>query len=324
MGRFAQYFDRGSQLGQRLILGWLCCLGLIAAVEGRAKEFAGSAVGVEAYRPEKVHYNTIPATTRRSFEQESVAPYFRLLVPVAARLLQGILVPEVFGRSLQRQFDGDDRPGDFWHERLGESRLGVKYIPHASEGAPRYFVAAYRQGALFPQVTTPPMSEYWVGCDLDEYPYIFKFFSSDYTESQVALRVRSFPHGMRYLPFFRHTIQTIGGFRLRAAFPEGLRLQYGPSRTYAVHLAWHWESWQFPLAHDEVTQTPAGWWEGYRESWQLGGRIRFWRPFYVAAVVGMARQVWDEFSLSGRKQVSLSTSYTPYASLAVEAWTITP
>ena len=266
-----------------------------------------------------------PTVERRRYEANIVAP-----IPLP--ILGGMFVVKADFFKERRIYAGDD--DDESRFFAGNDRRnpnvagwGAVFLPHASEGTPRFFAVAERYGAMSFMHGGKPMAEFVLGADFStpDLPASMqswlKFSPTDEAESRLLVRMRRYPGFVKWLYFIGHTIETQNGWSLDLAYPSqaivGRQWQGGAWKLYGGARA---VSREYPW-NDGLRQ---GWTDGYVGTALIGARRQITGPLYASLEVGYAFETLDYRAESGDTVATWTTKWRPGARVAIESWIKNP
>jgi hypothetical protein len=253
-----------------------------------------------------------------------------ILAPLPSKalssLLRGMLLFESVLVQESRSYYGEMEGTPYASNSLKSPNLGAFgfiYLPHFAEGAPRYFLVAKRYGDLNVKRGARPMSEYIVGSDIDidDMPIKIRFATSDEATTRLLLRLRQFPGRQKWLLLVGHKIKTQNGFHLDFAIPSHLTVgQDLRPDDYRLATVIKATSKEFPL---KVGGQPQ-WLDGYSLTIDVNLRKKIHGILYGRLAFGVQKEVIEIFDEQGDKLSEYSTSFAPFAALAIETWIKTP
>lgn len=301
---------------------------VLSSETARAKTVKGPGVAVEEAQPGQVHYQDEREDgpdpdlkiRRRRYEAN-------LLVPIPARILGGMFVLKGDFFKECRTLAGTDaanttaRSDDVLNPNVAGT--GAIFLPHAKEGAPKFFVLAARFGSLSLDDHAAPMSEYVLGADLadDDLPFTLKFSPTDDSESRVLVRYRQFPGFHRWLFLIGHRIDTVSGWSFDVTIPKHILIGWEtPAADWKVYGGLRWTGLEYPFATPDAT----GWQEGYTTTRLVGVRRDLAKPIYLALEAGVQKEHLAYIDTKGETLAEHETAFAPWARLAVETWITTP
>lgn len=251
-----------------------------------------------------------------------------LLVPVKAQVLGGMFVLKLDFFRERRELSGPDAPAkstdDF--DNPGAAGLGAIYLPHAKEGAPRFFIVAARYGYLSFEKKIKPMGEYIVGVDIadDDLPFSLKLNADDETESRLLVRLRQFPGFRRYLLLAGHKLETKSGYSLDVHIPSHALFGWQTADAgWKFYFGYRGQSREYPFETD-VDGTVRGWTEGQVVSGLVGVRRHLRGILYTALEAGGHVERLRYVTEDGEELAAHQTKLAPWARLSLETWVTTP
>jgi hypothetical protein len=312
--------------------------GLFAAAQpAAARAFARSSVSVESAAPAKVQgADAEPQELGEDRRRQRIEG--RLVAPIPASLLWGMFVANAHAAEERRErvaepapagdpFAVDEGPAGGLEgdplTRLGVSAAGATYLPHAKEGAPRFFAAVERYGTLRgPQQR--PMVESTLGVDLsdEDMPVRLKFRPTDDAESHVELAYRQFPGFARWRPQVGHRIVAARGLGVDLKTNDRALLTWQtPDEGLKFWAGVRWADRAYPF----TTEAGAtGWLEGTATTRLAGARIEVRRPLFVALEAGVQKEDVQLTDEAGERLSGYETRFAPWARVALETWVVTP
>lgn len=284
-----------------------------------AKATQGPAIAVEQAPEAKVEggdKDTKPgdrSVARRRYE-------LNLLIPVPAKVFGGLVVVKADIFEERRAYSGKDAAGTAVDvKNPNVAGTGLVFLPHVSEGAPKFFVVAERYGYLSTERRALAMGEYIIGADIadDDMPFHLKFSPTDEAASRVTVRLRRFPGFNKWLFLVAHKIDTKTGFSIDGGFPSHLIVGWQTSDdAWKVYGGGRLVSREYPL-------TP-GWIEGFAGYGLLGLRRVVMGPVYATLEAGMQKEWTDWHDIKGRIMQRYETAWGPFVRLGVETWVSVP
>ncbi len=248
-----------------------------------------------------------------------------LLVPIPAEILGGMLVLKNEFFKEERVYDGKDtgdEPDDVKNPNV--AALGVVYLPHPKEGAPRFFLVAARYGELsIFQDKSRPMAEYIVGADIadTDMPFALKFSATDQAESRVLVRYRQFPGFHRWLLLVGHKIEQNNGFSLDVTLPSHVIAAFAlGGGVWSVYTGIRWTGREYPFD----TGFAQGWAEGFVTTRLVGVRRQLIGPLHLAVEAGMQKESLRYVDVKGEELSVHETKFAPWMRVALETWVKTP
>ena len=133
-------------------------------------------------------------------EEKTTNAQLNLLVPIPAPFLGGMLISKIDLVNESKEFTGDN--ADIYNtDELKNMRerdmaaVGFVYLPHAKEGAPKFFALAARYSKLDVTDSAQPMGEYILGMNMDgkDTPFNIKFDPTQNAGISLIARHRRFP-----------------------------------------------------------------------------------------------------------------------------------
>jgi hypothetical protein len=246
-----------------------------------------------------------------------------LLLPIPARLFGGMLLVRADYFQETRELAGADAPpaGSLDPSLANPATLGMGllYLPHAKEGAPRFFVVVERYGDPGFADDVPPMTELIVGADIDDVdaPWSLKLHPTDEAESRLFVRWRQFPGFQRWLIAVGHKIEQKQGFFLDVQAPiHGLIGWSFPPGDWRVYGGVRLTSREHPVSDG----AESGWYEGYATHVLLGARRRLAGPVFAALESGGVKERMSLYDESGKRLSRHETAFALFARLALEMW----
>ncbi len=309
-----------NSLIESLFIGLLAAPGAAAAKTAKGpaltvEQDGGTAVG----GGDKGTKPTDLAVARRRYEMN-------LLLPIPAKVLGGMFLVKGDLFKERRDYAGRDAQGgmtvDVRNPNVGG--WGLVFLPHAAEGAPKFFAVVERYGYLSTTRKAKPLGEYILGADIadDDMPFHLKFSPSDEAETRVLVRLRRFPGFNKWLLLVGHKIETKSGLSIDGAIPSHLILGWqtdgGDWKVYGGGKA---VSREYPMAFDLETQ---GWIEGFTGYGLLGLRRKVTGPLFGAFEGGVQKEWTDWHDLSGKIFQQFATKAAPFVRLSLETWVQTP
>jgi hypothetical protein len=250
-----------------------------------------------------------------------------LLVPVPANFLGGLLVAKADFFKERRTASDDAAPLAADLANPAVAALGGVYLPHAAEGAPRFFALAARYDRLSVKGSQRPMSEYILGADVDDddTPFELRFDPSDESESRFFVRYRQFPGHHRWLVVAGHKLKRRSGFNFDVAVPTHALVGWESlGGAWAVYGGGRVVGREYPVAFDGAVAAGDddvhGWIEGYATLALLGVRAAIAAPLYVALEAGAQRETLTFYDEKGETLDAYSTAFAPWARLALETY----
>lgn len=233
---------------------------------------------------------------------------FRFLAPVPAQVAGGMLVGQYeYYDELYRPNDGDP-----YH--LAVHMMGATYIPRYAEGSPRWFVSMARYGNF----SQAPMIENVFGLNLEHTPFFFKPTDTADISSYLALYVRKFPFGFKYLPILLYKCDLKDGWYFEMNMPTMVYVGY-----HTPDFAWSFEFDAYLNAINYPWETPdvdSGWIDGYTTNFVLGVKRQIYGHFYATFYAGaQASKYW--YSTRDHASIyEIQTRYMPVVMGGVETY----
>lgn len=299
-----------------LAVSWLI-LAAPPLVYGRTVK--GPTVAVEQAQPAVVDA-TAPSEPKPAVELRRRRYDLNLLVPVPAQVLGGMFVVKGDFFKEQRTTSGPGAlPLDNDIKNPNVAAIGTVYLPHAKEGAPRFFALATRYSDMSVERQSRPMAEFVVGADVaaEDMPFKLVFGATDDAESRVLVRYRSFPGFHRWLLLVGHRIERVSGWSFDATIPSHVLVGWQTQdAAWKLYSGVRWVGREYPFS----TTTADGWMEGHVTSYLAGVRREVAKPIYVALEAGMQQEALAYFDERGDELSRHVTRLSPYAKVALETW----
>lgn len=303
-------------------------LATFSPIPAYAKTVKGPGVSVEEAQPSQVRYlderEDAPApdleVRRRRYEAN-------LLVPIPAKVLGGMFVLKGDLFKERRTLVGDDaktapdQENDFLNPNV--AGVGAVFLPHAKEGAPKFFVLASRYGSMSFEDDAGPMGEYILGADIadEDMPFTVKLSPTDDTETRLLVRYRRFPGFHRWLFLVGHRIETVSGWSFDATIPSHVLIGWQTQDAgWKIYGGIRWVGREYPFE----TLVSSGWQEGHATTRLVGVRREITKPLYLALEAGAQKEELTYFDARGETLSSHETDFAPWARLALETWITTP
>lgn len=279
-------------------------------------EQAGAAAvvgGDQGVAPNDLH------VVRRRYE-------LNLLAPIPAQVLGGMLVFKGDVYKERRDYTGLDASGGQSADERNPNVAGwgFAFLPHASEGNPKFFLVIERYGYLSAERKSKPMGEYIIGANIadDDMPFHLKFSPTDEAVSQVLVRLRRFPGFDRWLFLVGHRIESKSGLSIDAAYPSHLLLGWKTrDGAWQIFGGGRAVGREYPM---EYSGGQRGWIEGFTGYGLAGLRRRAYGPLFVTLESGVQKEWTDWHEESGRIFQQYVTAAAPYVRAGVETWVETP
>ncbi len=294
----------------------------LAATPVWAKTVKGPGLSTEQARPGDILPDDDSHPDAKVARQRSEA---NLLVPIPAAVLGGMLVLKDDFFAEHRTYSGEatgDEPDDVKNPNV--AGLGVVYLPHPKEGAPRFFAIAARYGELSVfQDKARPMTEYILGADISDtdMPFPVKFNPTDQAETRVLVRLRHFPGFNRWLLLVGHQIDFASGFGLDVTIPSQVLASYEfGGGSWKVYGGVRWTGREYPFN----TGGTSGWVDGFVMTRLIGMRREILGPLFVALEGGVQKESVRYVDEHGQELEVHDTTYAPWARLALETWVKNP
>lgn len=248
-----------------------------------------------------------------------------ILAPIPAKLLGGMFVIKADFFKESRIYAGDDAPNQEANDLKNPNvaGIGTVYLPHAKEGAPRFFIATARYGSMSLDDKAGPMSEYIVGADIasEDMPFRLTFSPTDDAQTRLLVRYRNFPGFHRWLFLVGHKIQTVGGWSIDITLPSHVLLAWQTlDDAWKVYGGVRWVSREYPFS----TGVVEGWTEGHATSRLIGLRRKLISPLYVALEAGMQNETLSYLDEHGETLSSQDSPFAPWARVSLETWLPSP
>ena len=256
----------------------------------------------------------------RGFEIARRRTDLNLLVPIPADLLWGLWVVKVDHFSEKRTYSDDvPVPPDDHVKNPRVTGTGFVYLPHAKEGAPRFFLVAERYGRLDDEGGRP-MSEFVLGADVadEDMPFNIKLLATDESEVRVLLRYRQFPGFKRWLLLGGYQLERRSGWTLDFTWPSQILGGWQtPDKTWKFYGGVRWVGREYPFTLSDGTQ---GWMEGFSQAGLLAVRRRIVGPLFVAVEAGRQHEVLHFIDEHGETLDRQRTAPSPWVKIALETW----
>ncbi len=244
-----------------------------------------------------------------------------LLIPIPAEVLGGMIALRDEFFNEHRTYEGADtggEPDDVKNPNV--AGLGLVYLPHPKEGAPRFFLGAGRYGELSVfQDESKPMKEFIIGADAadTDMPFALKFSPTDQAESRLLLRYREFPGFHRWLLLVGHRIEQNNGFTLDAVIPSHVLASFTfGGGAWTAYTGIRWVGREYPFD----TGFAKGWIEGSVTTRLLGLRRQLVGPLHLALEGGMQKENLRYVDDKGEELSAHATPFAPWARAALETW----
>lgn len=200
--------------------------------------------------------------------------------------------------------------------------IGLRYLPHPKEGAPRFFVSAARYGGFGAKEPASPMTELTLGSRLDgdDMPLGLRLKPSpaDEAHSSIYVRARLYPGFTRWFGALGHELQLHGGFFADVVVPERLLLGYeGAGRNVAFYAGVRREDRAYPIA--KLDDAKSLWTDGYALRALIGARHRLSGITYAALEGGYEQTSLAVLDAHGETRGERHVARGAYARLALEA-----
>jgi hypothetical protein len=249
-----------------------------------------------------------------------------LLVPIPAQVLGGMFVLKDDFFSEERTYSGSDAadlnlPNNERNPNV--AGLDVVFLPHAKEGAPRFFLVAGRYGHLRFGHDAIPMTEYIIGADTaaEDMPFNIKFSPSDVAQVRLLARYRQYPGFHRWLVDGGMKLKRASGWLFDVELPSRVFGGWdAPGNDWGWYGGIRWVSREYPFT-DGVD---AAWMDGYVTTRVLGVRRRVVGPLYVSLEAGMEAETLRVIDEHGTTRESHETEYAPWGRVALETWIPNP
>lgn len=304
---------------------------LILALPAMSLAFASGASAKTVKGPQVSHERAASADVEPKDGSDPDAKVQRnrteanLLVPIPAEVLGGMFVLRDDFFKEHRVYEGDDtgnEPDDVKNPNV--AGLGVVYLPHPKEGAPRFFLAAGRYGELSVfQDKSKPMKEYIVGADVadTDMPFALKFSATDQAESKILVRYRDFPGFHRWLLLVGHKIEQTNGFSLEVVIPSHVLATFSfGGGAWATYGGIRWVGREYPFD----TGFTQGWIEGHVTTRLFGVRRQLAGPLFLALEGGVQKEELRYVDTKGEELSVHETKFAPWTKAALETWIKTP
>jgi hypothetical protein len=288
--------------------------------------FTTSASGAETKGPTISWENAAPAPLKDRDENDLELKESRqiteahLLIPIPVNFLGGMLVAKYDAFIEQHTYEGDlaDQVPEGYKKRE-TSALGAIYLPHAKEGAPKFFALASRYGALRLTAPSRPMGEYILGFQWasEDTPFNIRFGEGHDASLTSLVRYRKFPGRHSWLFLVGYDMETPSGFRFEVHIPShvhaGIRSE---DRAWYYYAEGRARSRIAPIEMEDQHF----WNDGYVAQGALGIRRKLQGIVHLAVEAGMQQESFTLFDEQGETITETTSDFSPWAKLAIETY----
>jgi hypothetical protein len=292
-------------------------LGIVYSGAAAARTTKGPQVSVESAQPAEAQDDDDEAG--RGFEIARRRTDVNVLVPIPFDMLWGLWVLKVDHFDEKRQYSDDapDVPDHIKNPKV--TGTGFVYLPHAKEGAPRFFAVAERY-ARMDDDGGRPMAEFVLGADVadEDMPFNIRPAPTDESEVRLLVRHRQFPGYNRWLLLGGYQLERKSGLTFEATIPSQVMLGWQtPEKHWKVYTGIRWQSREYPYTLTDGTQ---GWMDGHTQSVMLALRRRIYGPLFVTVEGGRQQELLHYMDENGETLDRQRTASSPWVRVALETW----
>jgi len=249
---------------------------------------------------------------------------FNLLAPIPFPFLGGIIVAKIDLALQSRRYSGENADvlnSSNFDQVNHRDMLGVGgvYLPHAKEGAPKFFVLAARYGKLRDTYNTKPMGEFVIGANMNgnDTPFNIKISPTDEAYISTLVRFRQFPGHQTWYGEIGYEYETADKWHFKLLLPSSIHMGKGQSDRN-----WYYYFEAAAASRNLVFESSDEfyWSDGFVITTDLGVRKKLSSLFFVSLEVGLQQERQTTFTESGDEVSSTITDFAPWAKLALETW----
>lgn len=243
----------------------------------------------------------------KTVEKEEYQIYLPLPLPFP--FLGGMLVPEFFAAEEKRNYQESTTS-------LRRLRVGAIFLPHAKEGAPRFYLKGYRHTHTYPHKNTTPLTELIIGSwiDNDDAAKFLRWPGGNEAETQLGINAKQIYSSRIFTPILGHKV-TFRPFKLDLLYPYHALLTYNwESKSASVE--YHKHDYLYPRFGSNHS-----WLIGNKEQWLTKISTAISEPMYISIFAGKERISEKTFSASGSlPSAKQQTNWYNVFGIGVSAW----